>query len=211
MIRLLIADDHAILRDGIKQLVSSTPDIEVIAEAANGDEIRACLRRNTFDLLLLDLSMPGIDGAELISQLKFHWPKLPTLIFSGHSEIGVAVLAIQAGASGYVTKDCDPETLLRAIRKVADGGQFMDPEIAEQVFFNVLTPHQSLPHMRLSKRELEVFLLLAKGIGVNEIAERLTISNKTVSTHKTRLMEKMNLSTIASLFHYALEHQLIRY
>lgn len=211
MIRLLIADDHAILRDGIKQLVSGTSDIKVVAEAANGEEIRDCLGKNAFDLILLDLSMPGIDGVELISQLKSHWPGLPILVFSGHIEIGVAVVAIKAGASGYVTKDSSPATLLHAIRKVAGGGKCMDPEIAEQVVFSMLNPQQSLPHMRLSRRELEIFLLLAKGNSVNAIAEHLSISNKTVSSHKTHLMEKMNLSSNANLVHYALEHRLIHY
>jgi len=211
MIRLLVADDHAILRDGIKQLVSGTSDIEVVAEAANGEEIRDCLDRNNFDLILLDLSMPGIDGVELIAQLKSHWPGLPILVFSGHIETGMAVVAIKAGASGYVTKDSSPATLLQAIRKVASGGQFMDPEIAEQVVFGMLKPQQSLPHMRLSRRELEIFLLLAKGNSVNAIAERLSISNKTVSSHKTHLMVKMNLSSNANLVHYALEHRLIHY
>jgi DNA-binding NarL/FixJ family response regulator len=208
MVRLLIADDHSIMRCGLKQLFALSPDIEVIGEAENGEELLALLPEKTFDLLLMDLMMPGICSIDLIGRIRSSFPDLAILVLSMHNEHQVALRAIRAGASGYITKDSDPEKLLAAIFKVADGGRYLDPALAEEMAFYSPEPEQEALHERLSEREHEVFLLLAKGMGVNEIANQLGISNKTVSTHKMRLMEKMNFSSLSDLVRYAvqLEH-----
>jgi len=208
MIRLMLADDHAIVRSGLKQLFSLNPDLQVMGEAVDGGQLLELLRRELPDLLLLDINMPGLSGAELIARIKSHWPALPVLVLSMHNEAPVAARVLKAGASGYVTKDSEMDVLLTAIRKVASGGKYIVPELAEKLVFDMSLGGERQPHALLSDRELEVFRLLAAGKGVNEIAEQLCISNKTVSTHKTRLMEKMNLASTADLVRYALEHGL---
>ena len=209
MIRLIIADDHAIVRGGLKQIFALAPDLEVVGEAVSGSEVLACLRQEPFDLLLLDLNMPGISGADLIQRVKAHRADLPILVLSMHNEPQVAARALKAGANGYITKDCEPDILLTAIRKVAAGGQYIAPELAEKMVFDATFTAQRPPHSLLSARELEVFRLLTTGRSVNDIATELTISNKTVSTHKVRLMEKMNLASMADLMRYAMEHKLL--
>ena len=209
MIRLIIADDHAIVRGGLKQIFALAPDLEVVGEAVSGSEVLACLRQEPFDLLLLDLNMPGISGADLIQRVKAHRADLPILVLSMHNEPQVAARALKAGANGYITKDCEPDILLTAIRKVAAGGQYIAPELAEKMVFDATFTAQRPPHSLLSARELEVFRLLTTGRSVNDIATELAISNKTVSTHKVRLMEKMNLASMADLMRYAMEHKLL--
>ena len=209
MIRLLLADDHAIVRGGLKQIFALAPDLEVAAEAVNGSEVLECLRQTRFDLLLLDLNMPGISGADLIIRVKAHRADLPILVLSMHNEPQVAARALKAGATGYITKDCEPEILLAAIRKVAARGKYIDPELAEKMVFDATSTEQRPAHSQLSSRELEVFRLLTSGKGVNDIAAQLAISNKTVSTHKVRLMEKMNLASMADLMRYAMQHDLL--
>lgn len=208
MIRLLIADDHAIVREGLKQLIALTLDIEIAGEVTNGTEVLQQVRGGIFDLLLLDMNMPGISGSELIGLVKACRPTLPILIYSMHNEAHVASSTFKAGASGYFTKNSDPKMLMEAIRKVSGGGQYIDPAIAEQMAFNSAFPQLKLPHTLLSDREFEIFRLLVAGKSVNEIAEQLFISNKTVSTHKTHLMEKMHLHNVADLVRYAVQHSL---
>lgn len=210
MIRLLMADDHGIMREGLKQLFKRVGDIVVADEAVNGTEVLVALQRDRYDLLLLDMSMPGISGLDLIVKVRSQWPGTPILVLSMHHEPQIVKRALNAGAGGYISKDTnDPERLLAAVRRVAGGGRYVDPEMAERVVFEAgdETIHR---HAALSKRELEIFLLLAQGIGVMEISTRLFISGKTVSTHKARLMEKMNLSTNADLVRYALTNGLLR-
>lgn len=209
MIRLLIADDHAIVRSGLRQLFALAPDLDVIGEAVDGATVLDALRTQLPDLLLLDINMPGLSGPDLITRVKSHWPALPVLVLSMHNEPQVAARVLKAGASGYVTKDSEMDVLLGAIRRVAGGGKFMVSELAEKLVFDLSMGGEKLPHTLLSDRELEVFRLLAAGRGVNEIAAQLCISNKTVSTHKTRLMEKMNMDSTADLVRYALEHRLL--
>jgi DNA-binding NarL/FixJ family response regulator len=208
MIRLLIADDHAIVREGLKQLIALSLDIKVAGEATNDSEVLQQVRSGTFDLLLLDMNMPGASGIELIGLVKACRPALPIFIYTMHSEAHVAISAFKAGASGYFTKNSDPKMLMAAIRKVSGGGQFIDPAIAEQVAFDSALPKQNLPHTLLTDRELKIFRLLVAGKSVNEIAEQLFISNKTVSTHKANLMVKMNLHNMADLVRYALNYRL---
>jgi len=209
MINLLMADDHGILREGMKRLFAMTTDIAVVAEAMNGGQVQDWLRQGGFDMILLDMTMPGISGVNLIMRIRAHSHELPILVLSMHNEPQIARRALQAGASGYLTKDSDPELLLFAIRKVAQGGRFIDPVLAEQMVFEVNNSKQTALHERLSEREYQILLLLAKGKSLNEIADELAISNKTVSTHKMRLMQKMSFSSNADLVRYAVAHGLV--
>lgn len=209
MIRLLIADDHAIVRTGLKQIFALVPDFEVVGEAENGGEVLERLRQGGVDLLLLDLDMPGIQGADLIARVKTHWPTLPILVLSMHNEAHVAVRALKAGAAGYITKDCNLDILLPAIRTVAANGKFIAPGMAEKMVFYEIPSPQGAPHLLLTEREAEIFRLLTEGISVNKIATRIAISNKTVSTHKARLMDKMHLTSVADLMRYAMQHDLL--
>jgi DNA-binding NarL/FixJ family response regulator len=206
MIRLVMADDHAIVRGGLKQIFAQTTDIKVVGEAVNGAEVLDWLQRGEFDLLLLDLNMPGVSGPDLITRVKARQEDLPILVLSMHNEPRVAARVLKSGANGYITKDSDPEILLAAIRKVATGGKFIAPELAEKMVFDGSSPEQRLPHSNLSDRELDVFRLLITGKSVNDIADELCISNKTVSTHKAHLMEKLNITSTAALMQYAMQH-----
>lgn len=209
MIRLMLADDHMIVREGIKQLLTIADDITVVAEAENGPTLLERLRECEIDLLVLDMTMPGISGETLIVQVRDSYPDLPILVLSMHNEPKIARLALRGGASGYITKDQDPEMLFDAIRKVAAGCRFIDPGLSERMaleFFGVVERHS---HDDLTERELQIFRLLARGRSVNQIAEQLFISNKTVSTHKSRLMEKMGINSNAELVRYALAHGLV--
>ena len=209
MIKLLIADDHAIVRGGLKQLFELSPDLHVAAEAINGAEVLDALRAQTFDILLLDLNMPGISGADLIQRVKAHCPNLPILVLSMHNEPQVAERVLKAGATGYLTKDSEPELILSAIRKVAAHIRFIAPSLAEKIALQATSNLAPTPHKLLSNREMEIFHLLVSGKGVNDIAAELLISSKTVSTHKVRLMDKLNLQSLADLMRYAMQHDLL--
>jgi DNA-binding NarL/FixJ family response regulator len=204
----LLADDHAILRKGLKQLFGLEEDITVAGEAANGEEVLRLVRDQEFDLLLLDMTMEGVSGTELISHVKAIKATLPILMLSMHKVPQVAILALRAGADGYITKDSEPERLLDAIRKVASGSKYIDPALAEKIAYSTTTSEQDQPHVHLSRREFEVFRLLIAGKNVNEIAEQLFLSNKTVSTYKTRVMEKMEIRNVPDLVRYAVQHEM---
>ena len=208
MIRVVIADDHTILREGLRQLLGASADVEVVAEAADGHEVLARVRNLDFDVLLLDMSMPGRSGIELIKQVKAEKPKLRVLVLSMHEETQYAVRAIKAGASGYVTKDSAGTQLVTAIRRVAGGGAFITPEVAEQLALGAMPGAEGPAHQRLSDREFEVFQLLVAGETVTDIASKLNLSGKTVSTHKARLMEKLGIDNQADLVRYAMKHGL---
>jgi DNA-binding NarL/FixJ family response regulator len=208
MIRVVIADDHTILREGLRQLLTAASDIEAVAEAADGHEVLARVRSLDFDVLLLDMSMPGKSGIELIKQVKSEKPKLRVLVLSMHEESQYAVRAIKAGASGYVTKDSAGTQLVTAIRKVAAGGAFISAEVAEQLALGAMPDSDGPPHTRLSDREFEVFQRLVAGESVTDIAASLNLSGKTVSTHKARLMEKLGIDNQADLVRYAMKHGL---
>jgi DNA-binding NarL/FixJ family response regulator len=208
MIRIILADDHAIVRAGLKQMFAIMPEMEVVAEAVDGDSVLETLRRTRCDVLLLDLNMPGISGPDLIARIRAHWPSQPILVLSMHDTAQIASRALKAGADGYVTKDSEPQVLLTAIRRVAAGGRFISAEVAQKMALLATTSGDQLPHMTLSAREFDVFKCLIKGLGVNDIADQLIISNKTVSTHKARLLEKMHMSSVAELTRYAVDNQL---
>ena len=207
---LLLADDHALVREGLKQLFALTTDIRVESEATNGAQVLEALRQQKFDLVLLDMTMPGISGPDLIARIRVQEGAPPVLVLSMHNEPQIARRALTAGASGYLTKDNNPEVLLAAVRRVAGGGRYLDAALAEAMAFeNTAVAVARPPHETLSDRELQVFSLLARGLGVNEIAQELSISNKTVSTHKARLMEKLGLSTTADIVRYAMSYRLL--
>ena len=208
MIRIVIADDHTILREGLKQLLASAEGIEVVGEAVDGHEVMERVRNVEFDVLLLDLSMPGKSGMELIRQVKSERPRLRILVLSMHAEQQYAVRAVRAGASGYLTKESAATQLVAAIRKVAAGGAFISPEVAEQLALRAMPQAEGPPHAALSDREYEVFRLLVSGKTVTDIADRLNLSVKTVSTHKARLLEKMGMATQGDLIRYAIGHGL---
>jgi DNA-binding NarL/FixJ family response regulator len=210
MIRILMADDHAIVRSGLKQLLQLADDIEVTGEATNGAQVLQQLRDNSFsfDLILLDMGMPGISGVDLISRIRLHGIAIPILVLSMRNESLAVKRALGAGANGYLTKDNEPEVLLAAIRKTAAGHRFIDPLLVDDMVFGA-DAHARPAHERLTERELHIFRLLAHGKTVNDIADELAISNKTVSTHKARLMQKMNLASNAELVRYGVKHELI--
>lgn len=209
MTRIMIADDHTIMRNGLKQLIELDSGLQVIAEAEDGGQVLERLRITEVDLILLDMSMPGISGEDLIARIRSHYEKLPILVLSMHNEPQIAQRALRAGASGYLTKDHNADTLLAVINKVAKGGRYLDPRIAEQLAF-ANAEQRGTGLDSLSAREFQVLRLLADGLSVNQVAERLAISNKTVSTHKTRLMEKMGFTCNADIIRFVLTEQLSR-
>jgi len=205
MIRVLLADDHAIVRDGLRRILVADTGFEVAGEAANGDEALALVRANDYDVAVLDMSMPGLSGIDLVKRLKLEKPKLRLLVLSMHGEQQYAVRALKAGASGYLTKDSAAAQLLGALRKVAGGGVHVSDAAAARLVAGA----GGATHEALSDREFEVLRLLAQGLSPTEIGERLHLSVKTVSTHKTRVLEKLGLGGTAELVRYALEQKLL--
>jgi len=208
-LEVLVADDHAIIRDGLRKILADTDDLVVAGEAANGVAVLDSVRARDWNLLVLDISMPGRNGLELIKLVKAERPKLPILIFSMHHEEQYAVRAIRAGASGYLSKEGDSDLLLPAMRKVAAGGVFISPKVAELLAGDISPQTNKLPHTTLTDREFDVFRRIVKGIGLTAIAEELSLSVKTVSTHKSHILTKMNMTTQVDMVRYAIEHGLI--
>jgi len=204
MTRIVLADDHKIVRDGLKRILAATTDLEVAGEAANGDELLRLVKSTDHDVAVVDMSMPGLSGLALIKRLKDEKPKLRVLVLSMHGESQYAARALKAGASGYLNKDSAAEQLVAAIRKIAAGGM----HIGEAAAASLVAAEKS-PHETLSDREFEVLRLLVEGLGPTEIGERLHLSVKTISTHKTRILEKLNLGSTTELVRYALEHKLV--
>jgi len=204
LIRVLIADDHKIVRDGLKRILAAHGEVDVTGEAADGDQALALVRAHEFDLAMVDMSMPGLSGIDLIKRLKLEKPKLRILVLSMHGERQYAARALKAGASGYLNKDSAAELLVGAIRKIAAGGVHIGDAAAAS-----LVSADKAPHEALSDREFEVLRLLVEGLGPTDIGDKLHLSVKTVSTHKTRILEKLNVSSTAALVRYALDHKLI--
>lgn len=207
-LKVLLADDHAIIRDGLRQILADTADLVVAGEAANGLELMQQVRDQDWDVLVLDISMPGRSGLELIHMVKDEKPRLPILIFSMHHEEQYAVRALRAGAQGYLTKESDGELLVAAIRRVAKGGVYISDKVAELMVRGIRPVGETLPHNLLSDREYQVFNLLVAGRGLTEIGAELSLSVKTISTHKTHILQKMNLASSADLIRYAIAHGL---
>lgn len=208
MIRIVMADDHAIVREGLKRIVEKAPDIQVVGEAADGNEVLRLVRELDFDLLVLDLSMPGRSGMELIKLVKTQKPRVRILVLSMHQESQYAVRAIKSGASGYLTKESAPALLDQALRKIAGGGAWVSAEVAQQLALGAMPGSEAAPHEALSAREFEVFRLLVGGMSVTDIGNRLSLSVKTVSSHKANLMQKLGVHNAAELVRYAIRHGL---
>lgn len=209
MIRIVIADDHTMIREGLKQVISSAADLALVGEAQNGNEVMQRVREMDFDVLVLDLSMPGRSGPELIKQVHGEKPKLRILVLSMHQEPQYAVRALKSGASGYLTKESASTELVSAIRKVAGGGASISAEVAEQLALGAMPCREGPLHASLSDREFQVFRLLVSGRAVTQIAEQLNLSVKTVSTHKARIMQKMNMQNQTELIRYAIVNRLL--
>lgn len=205
MIEILVADDHPIVRAGLKTVISMVPDIEVTGEATNGTEVLSLIRRKKFDVVLMDMSMPGLDGMELIKRIRSEKPLLPILVLTMHAEPQLAANALKLGVFGYMTKGKDVESLAVAIRKVASGQRCIDPDLAEKIVFD--TKLFAGPREQLTDRETQILRMLQLGKTVTEIGADLSLSPKTISTHKVRLMQKLGLSNNAELFRYRSEGQ----
>jgi DNA-binding NarL/FixJ family response regulator len=208
-IEVLLADDHAIIRDGLKKILADTDDMVVAGEAMNGHAALDLVRERNWGLVVLDLSMPGRSGVELIKLIKTERPQCPVLIFSMHPEEQYAVRALRAGASGYLSKEADSDLILPALRKVAAGGVYFSARVAELLVSEAAPHAQSLPHTRLSDREYQIFDRIVRGLSLTAIANELSLSIKTVSTHKSHIMSKMEMKNQVDLVRYAISHQLI--
>ncbi len=209
MIRLVIADDHTIVREGLRQLLGGAGGFDIVGEARDGAETMQRVRELDFDVLLLDMSMPGRAGMDLIRQVRAERPRVRILVLSMHQEHQYAIRAIRAGASGYLTKESAARELATALRKVASGGAYITPEVAEQLALGAMPSSDALPHTTLSDREFQVLRMLVSGKSVSDIAGALTLSVKTVSTHKARLMQKLGVSNTSEMFRYAIQHRLV--
>lgn len=208
-IRVLITDDHPIVREGLRRILDTTPGMVVVGEAASGIEALEKIRTCRPDVVLVDISMPGMSGIELIDRIRAEHPQLPTLVLSMHQEEQFAVRALRRGAAGYLTKDCAPEQLALAIHKIVAGGKYITPRVADALANALIPGEMETPHKLLSNREFQVFRMLAMGRSVNDIAHELCLSANTISTHKRRLMNKLGIDNAASLVRYAVTHQLI--
>jgi DNA-binding NarL/FixJ family response regulator len=209
MIRILVADDHAVVREGVKQIIADVRDMEVTDEATNGQETLNLVLKNDYDVILLDISMPGRSGLEILEEIKNLNPRLPVLILSMHPEEQYAVRALRAGASGYLTKASAPQELIGAIRKASMGGKYVTASLAEKLALELDLGTQKPRHELLSNREYQVMLMLASGRSVTEIAADLCLSVKTISTYRGRIMEKMGMKKNAELTLYAVQCKLM--
>jgi two-component system invasion response regulator UvrY len=209
MIRIFIADDHAIVREGLKQIVTETSDMVVADEASTGHEVLAKVFKSNYDVLVLDITMPGINGLDVLKQVKSQNPRIPILVLSIHPEEQYAVRVLRAGAAGYLTKDSAPDELITAIRKVSMGGKYVTPTLAEKLASDLESGTERSLHETLSDREYQVLCLIASGKTGTEIGEELFLSEKTVSTYRSRILEKMNMKSNAELIHYAIKHGLV--
>jgi DNA-binding NarL/FixJ family response regulator len=209
MIKVIIVDDHMIVREGLKQIIAETSDIEVVDEASNGYEALGKVVTIECDVLLLDISMPGKSGLDVLKEIKNEAPKLSILILTMHPEEQYALRVLKAGASGYLTKESAPDELIDAIRKVSNGGKYISSSLAEKLAFNLEVDTGRPPHETLSDREFEVMCLISSGKTVTEIADEIALSVKTISTYRARILEKMRMKTNAELTYYSIKNQLV--
>ena len=209
MIKVLITDDHAVVRRGLKQILADQPDMAVLGEAQNAREALQLLRQQSWDVLVLDLALPDRSGLEVLGEVRQRYPRLPVLVLSVHPEEQFAVRVLKAGAAGYLPKEGAPEELVQALRKVQAGGRYVSASLAERLALSLQNGGPEPPHERLSDREYQVLCLIASGRTVGEIADRLVLSVKTVSTYRARLLDKMGLRTNAELTCYAVRNRLV--
>ncbi len=209
MIKVLVADDHAIVRRGLRQILSETPDVMVGGEASTAQEVIRLLTDERWSVVVLDLSLPGSSGLDLLARIRREHPQCPVLVLTVHPEDQYAVRCIKAGAAGFLTKESAPDKLIDAVRKVASGGRWVSPELAETLASVLAGESKGAPHERLSDREFEIFRMLASGKTVSQIAQELSLSVKTVSTHRVRILRKMEMTNNAELTHYAVRNHLV--
>jgi DNA-binding NarL/FixJ family response regulator len=210
MIRIAIVDDHAMVRAGLRQFFADQPDFAVVGEAANGREALDIVRAGDVDVMVMDIAMPGQSGVDALAAIRARAPDLPVLILSGFAEEHYATTLLRQGASGYLNKDCDPEEIVKAIRTVYRGRKYITAGVAERLADGLSDGGDKPRHEQLSERELQVFLRLAKGESVGHMAESMSLSVKTISTYRTRVMEKMGLASNSDLTYYALKNGLIQ-
>lgn len=209
MIEILIADDHPIIREGLKQILKISTNIAIKGEASNGVEVLKLLKNNNYDLILLDLSLPKKNGIEVLKEIRKKYPKLPILILSIHSDEHFIIEALRNGASGYITKDSIPEELILAIKKVYSGQIYINQKVAEKLINNIKLNKGQHPHNLLSPREYQVMIKIGQGKSLKEIAEELSLSVKTISTYRARVLEKMGLKSNAQIIKYVIENDLL--
>ena len=209
MIRVIIADDHPVVRHGVKRILEEEPDIQVVAEAGNGQELLQKIDQTPCDVALLDIGMPGRDGLDTLAYLRRAYPKIPVLILSVYPEDQFGPRVLKSGASGYMNKETACDQLVKAIRKVCGGGRYVSPSLAEKIAADLAADKALAPHERLSDREYQVMRLIASGKTVGQIARELTLSKKTISTHRARILEKMDMKTNAQLTFYAMRNDLV--
>jgi DNA-binding NarL/FixJ family response regulator len=209
VIRILVVDDHSVVRQGIKQIVADSPDIEIVGEAVSGQEALDLVRARAFDVVILDIAMPGRGGLDVLRELKAEKPALKVVVLSMYPEEQYAIRSLRDGASAYLTKGSPPEELILAIRTVASGKRYITPAVADRLATYIEDSSQRPPHETLSDREMEVLVLIGSGKQVSDIAEELNLSTKTVSTYRSRILLKMNMETNAQLIRYSLQHGLL--
>jgi DNA-binding NarL/FixJ family response regulator len=208
MIRIFLADDHTLFRAGLRQMLQSFADFSVVAEATNAAETLAAIEQIEADVFILDLTMPGVTGTSLVEETARLRPDVPILVLSMHDEPATVRRALQAGARGYLTKEVSPDTLMTAVTRVAAGERYIPAELAESLVFDSVEPRTTARHERLTPREREVLRLIAAGYQLSQIAERINLSPKTITTHKAHLMEKLGVANNVELIRYAVEHRL---
>jgi len=209
MIRLAICDDHKIVREGIRQIITGFPDIDLVEDdISSGEELLQKLRRTTVDVIVLDVSLPGRSGLEVLKQVKIFYPETNVLVLSMYPEDQFAIRMLKAGASGYLHKDSSPDVLIEAIRTIAKGGEYLSPEITKLLYREMNNKNGELPHNTLSDREYEVFLAIGEGKPNNAIAHQLSLSAKTISTYRSRILNKMNMDNNSDMIKYILLHDL---
>jgi DNA-binding NarL/FixJ family response regulator len=209
MIKILIADDHAIVREGLKQILSESPDLVVVAEASSGQEVLEKISKSDLDLVVLDIAMPGRGGLDILKEIKTQRPRLPVLMLSMYPEEQYAIRVLKSGASGYLTKESAPSELVMAIRQISQGKKYISPSLAEKLAIDLEINPDKMPHEILSDREYQVMCMIASGKTLKEIADGLSLSIKTISTYRSRILEKMNMRTNAEVTHYAIKNNLV--
>jgi DNA-binding NarL/FixJ family response regulator len=209
MIKILLADDHAVVRQGLKQMLMETYPHAIFAEASNAAEVMELVHKQRWDIAILDISMPGRNGLDVLKEIKDLYPKLPVLILSMHPEDQFAVRVIKAGAAGYMMKDTAMEELITAIKKILAGGKYIRASVAEKLAEDIGRRKSDEPHTTLSDREYQVLCMIASGMTVSDIAEKMALSVKTISTYRARILEKMEMKSNAELTHYAIKNNLV--
>lgn len=208
MVKILIADDHAVVRGGLRQFLSATEEFDIVAEAATGQAALELVASSGCELVLLDITLPDLNGLEVLKRIKRSKPDLPVLIFSMFAEDEFALPALNAGASGYLNKDSPPSQIMAALHTVVAGARYVSPALAERLLAGTASPGKRLPHENLSQREMSVLLLLSKGVPLTRIGEQMHLSVKTISTYRSRILEKLDLESNAELTRYVLQHKL---